>query len=82
LKENHFDIILIDAVLRYLRDGGCCEIQFTKLHKFLNFGGCLLIRDVGYLIEYMLKKYVNYLGMQNTAGKRLIILQERIRLDQ
>jgi tRNA (cmo5U34)-methyltransferase len=68
LKENHFDIILVVAVLHRLRNDRDLESTFIKPYKLLSPGGCLMISDLiiqdnELLVEYMhmLERYEDYL---------------------
>jgi tRNA (cmo5U34)-methyltransferase len=66
VEKNHFDVILVGAVLYHLRNGRDWESKFTKLYKLLSPGGCLMISDLiiqdnELLVEYMLETYEDYL---------------------
>jgi tRNA (cmo5U34)-methyltransferase len=72
LPNNHFDILLAGAVLHHLRDDKDWETTFTKLHKLLKPGGCLMIsdlitQDTEVLNNYTWEKYGDYL--ESIGGK-------------
>jgi tRNA (cmo5U34)-methyltransferase len=72
LKENHFDIILANAVLHHLCDGIDWENVFRKLYNLLKPNGCLMISDLikhdnDVLTEYFWQRYSDYLD--KTGGQ-------------
>ncbi|UJH92087.1 class I SAM-dependent methyltransferase [Antarcticibacterium sp. 1MA-6-2] len=72
LPEEHFDIILVSAVLHHLRDDRDWETTFTKLFKLLKLGGCLMIsdlitQDTEVINDYTWEKYGDYL--ERLGGK-------------
>jgi tRNA (cmo5U34)-methyltransferase len=72
LMENHFDIILANAVLHHLRDDRDWENVFGKLYRLLKPDGCLMIADLikhdnDVLTEYFWQWYSDYLD--KTGGQ-------------
>ncbi|WP_165026467.1 class I SAM-dependent methyltransferase [Dysgonomonas sp. ZJ279] len=66
LPVKHYDIILAGAVLHHLRDESDWLFTFSKLHRLLKPGGCLMISDLivqdsDVLTAYIWEKYSDYL---------------------
>ena len=79
LLENHFDIILAGAVLHHLRDDPDWEFVFTKLHRLLKQGGCLMISDLvtqdsEMMTDFFWERYGDYLEKINGKAYREKVL--------